>query len=108
MSMYADYLKERENKHVLENDSGFLVYRIFDEYVYIQDIYVVPEKRKTGVAAFWADHVCSIAKESGVKTLVGSVDVTANGATDSLKVLLAYGMSVDSISGNVIYFKKNI
>lgn len=108
MSVYAEYLKEREGKEVVENDNGFLSYRIFNDYVYIVDIYVVPEKRKTGLAKFWADQVCEIAKAKGAKTLVGSVDVRANGATESLKVLLAYGMRVDSIDGQMIYFKKDL
>ena len=72
------------------------------------DIYVRPKKRKSGVAARLADEVCAQAKAKGVKTLVGSVDVTAVSATESLKVLLAYGMRVDSILGNVIYFKKDL
>lgn len=103
-----EYLKERENKNVLEIEDAFCVYQEFPEFIYIQDIYVRPEKRKTGVASFLANKVCEQAREKGMKTLIGSVDVTALGATESLKVLLAYGMSVDSIVGNVIYFKKDI
>ncbi len=103
-----DYLKERENKRVLETSDAFCVYQEYEEFIYIVDIYVRPEKRKSGIASELADQVCEIAKKKGFKFIVGSVDVSALGATESLKVLLAYGMRVDSILNNVIYFKKDI
>jgi Acetyltransferase (GNAT) family len=106
--MYAEYLKEREGKNVLENEHGFVVFKYFDEFTYIIDIYVKPEMRKSHVASVLANEVCAISKALGKKQILGSVDVRANGATDSLKVLLAYGMHVDSIDGQVIYFKKDI
>lgn len=103
-----EYLKERENKQVLETEDAFCVYQDHENFTYIVDIYVRPEKRKLGLAATIADQVCDLAKDKGFKFVVGSVDVSALGATESLKVLLAYGMRVDSVVGNVIYFKKDI
>lgn len=107
MSLYADYKKEREGKEVLETEDGFAVFSVLKDFIYIEDIYVVPEKRKTGVAASLADQICSKFKEQGFSKLVGSVDVTAKGSTDSFKVLLAYGMKADSVAGNVVYFTKD-
>lgn len=108
MSMYAEYLKEREDKNVLENEHGFIVFKYFDEFTYIIDIYVRPEARKSHVASDLANEVCTISRALSKKYIVGSVDVRAAGATDSLKVLLAYGMRVDSVDGQVIYFKKDL
>jgi hypothetical protein len=106
--MYAEYLKEREDKNVLENEHGFVVFKYFDEFTYIIDIFVKPEMRKTHVARDLANEVCAISRAMGKKQILGSVDVRANGATESLKVLLAYGMRVDSVDGQVIYFKKDL
>jgi hypothetical protein len=111
MSLYADYLKEREGKEIFECEDGFVTYSIYKgdvSFVYIEDIYVVPHKRKMGLAGEWADQICEKAlKEYGCAYLLGSVDVTARGATDSVKVLLSYGMKVQSTNGNMIYFKKD-
>ncbi len=113
MSLYGDYLKSREGKEIIEDENGFAVYSFGNlgtegSYVYLSDIYVVPEKRKLGLATSYADEVARIAYTEGVSKMIGSVDATTNGATDSLKILLAYGMRLSFIDGNVIYFEKEI
>lgn len=107
-SLYAKYIKEREQLEIVENEFGFATYKIFGEEVYIQDIYVVPEMRKTGMAKTIADQICFYAKEKGAKKVFGSVDPNANGATESIKILIAYGMTVHSVNGPLIYFSKDI
>lgn len=108
MSLYREYIKEREKKEIIESNDAFITFKILNEICYIVDIYVRPDKRKSGVAKELADRVCVVAVENGCKHLLGSVDVNADGATDSLKVLLAYGMDLDSISGSLIFFKKGL
>ena len=109
MSLFADYIQERLNKGIIESEDGFATYIIANEEVYIEDIYIVPAKRNTGLAAKMADEIAEIAKAKGCTVLVGSVAPQANGATDSLKVLLGYGMTLHSVQANgLIYFVKGI
>lgn len=108
MSMQAMYAKERENMETIEKDYGFITYKILPEEYRIFDIYVLPEHRKSGLASQMADEVGSIAKQNGCKILTGSVDTRANGATCSVKVLLAYGFKVLRTEGTMIYFVKEI
>lgn len=109
MSLYSDYFKERENKEVLETENGFAIYKIFNNgECYLQDIYVVPDKRQTGLGTEMADKIVEIAKKQGCHTLIGSVCIDANEASKSMKVLLAYNMNVSQIAGNMIFFRKNI
>lgn len=107
-SNFASYKMEREGALVLERAEGFAVYKYVNEGVYIEDIFVAKEFRRSAVAATMADQICEEARTRGVNTLIGSVDVTANGATASLAVLLAYGMSVKAVSGNLILFTKSL
>lgn len=108
MSLWSKYLEERENKHVLETEDGFAVYQFNGDECYLIDIYVVPEKRKTGVAAHLADRVMHLAKVHGSKWLVGSVSPGAKNAHTSLLVLLAYGMKLTKSDKDIIYFSKGI
>jgi GNAT superfamily N-acetyltransferase len=108
MSLYADYKKEREGKHVIESDRGFIVYFKEKDYFYIEDIYVVPEFRRTHAATEMADWVCSMAKEAGIKKIMGSVVPTTNGANISLRTMLAYGMRLHSAQNNIIFFQKDL
>lgn len=112
MSMYADYIKERLGDDAIETEEGFCTYRYLDHggesAVYIIDIYVRPFLRKGSVASDLADRVAAIAKEKGCKVMIGTVVPSAKGSTDSLRVLLGYGMQLDSASQNLIIFKKGI
>lgn len=109
MSLYAKYIREREEKEILEYDEGFATFKIFDNgECYLQDIYVVPDARKTGMAAKMADKVVEIAKERGCNTLVGSVCVDDKNATLNMKIFLAYGMEIYKNSGTIIFLKKDI
>ena len=109
MSMYSDYLKERTSDDILETDQGFATFRYLDDKtVYIVDVYVKPEFRKSGVVSDMADTIVRTAKISGCNKLIGSVVPSTKGSTVSLKVLLGYGMKLKSSQNDFILFEKDI
>jgi ribosomal protein S18 acetylase RimI-like enzyme len=108
MSHYSSYIKERSGLEVLESEYGFVTYKFRHPDCYIQDIYVVPEKRQSGIAAEMADKVADIAKSKGYKILTGSIDYRANGADISEKVLRGYGMKPYVTEGSLTYFFKEL
>lgn len=108
VSLFGDYIKEREGKRIIEEDYGFVVYQIFNDQCYIEDIFIEKQCRRAGLASELADEVVLKAKECGCKTLLGSVVPTANGATESMKALLAYGFKVQSAKENFIWFSMEI
>ncbi len=108
MSNFADYIKERQGKKIVEDENGFATYYFAMPDCYIEDIYVVPEKRKSGVASKYADEITKIAIEKNCLNLIGSVKPSANGSTGSLKVLLAYGFKLHSATEDFIWFKKSL
>lgn len=108
MKMFADYIKERENKECLYSAKGFATFLFEKETCYIENIYVKPEFRKEGEASRLADEIADIAAKKGCKLLMGSVSPLANGSTDSLKVLLAYGFKLVSSTNNFIILSKEI
>lgn len=108
MSLYAEYIREREGKEIVEDEKGFVTYTFVPEGCYVVDIYVKPEFRKQGHAAALTDVVACVAKGKGCSKLIGSVCPQAKGSTDSLKALLAYGFQLDSCAPNLIYLKKEL
>lgn len=109
MSLYGDYIKEHRGDEIIESSIGFASYRFLSSTsVYIIDIYVKPEHRKSHAAAQLADIVCIKAKERGCLEVLGSVVPHANNSEASMKVLLAYGMKPDSIKDNMVIFKKEL
>lgn len=108
-SLYAQYISERIGRGILESEDGFATFEyVSEDTVYIIDLYVVPEKRKNGIAAELADKIVEQAVKDGKKFLLGSVDITAKGAEDSIKVLQAYGMVKYKEAHPGIFFIKQI
>lgn len=105
--MIKQYLKELKGLDVYETEDGFILFKIEDEYLYVRDIYVLPEKRKKGVAAKMADELAAIVKKTHDCTaMLGDVEPSNHNATDSIKVLLAYGMKVlEANDDEIIFFK---
>lgn len=111
MSHFADYIKERENREIIEDDHGFATYAYVGEGLkecYIIDIYVVPDHRNGHFATEMADKIAEKAKKDGCTVLSGTVDPTTNGANDSLWVLLKYGMTLAGVSNGIIWFRKEL
>lgn len=107
-SLFAQYKKEREGAHVVEDENGFATAIPLDDHFYIDEIFVAKGYRKQNFASSYADKLVEIARKLNYNKILGSVDVNANNATTSVKVLLAYGMHLHSVDGNIIYFEKNI
>jgi ribosomal protein S18 acetylase RimI-like enzyme len=107
-SLYAKYVKERENKYCFETAEGFATYLLLKDHCYIVDIYVLPEFRQQNIAAKMADEIANVAKSNGYLKLLGSVDLTAAGCTTSMKVLLSYGFKLLKADGQFIYLEKDI
>jgi len=107
--MWPAYLKERTGKEVLNHLNGFAIYSFPEPGIcYLEDIYVVPEYRRSKVGSAIANQVEVIAKERNCEMLWGSVDVKAKGATESLKAVLSFDMKVFAIEGNMILFTKSL
>lgn len=108
MHQLAAYLKEREGFDSIITEKGFASYIISGEECYIKDIWVHQEYRNQYIASKIADDVSEIAKKAGCKYLTGSVSPAAHMATDSVKVLIAYGFKLHSAVNNGIFFRKGL
>lgn len=109
MSLYANYIRERLGDEILETEQGFVIYRYTDpSTVYLVDLYVLPDFRKSGVAKDLADRVADVARARGCSSMLGSVVPSARASADSIRVLLAYGMVPDSSTNDFILFKKGL
>ncbi len=109
MSLYGDYIAEREDMGIVECEQGFATYKIYENgECYLKDIYVSPAHRQSNIATEMANKIADIARERGCNVLVGSVCTDDKSATRNTKVLLAYGMDIYKTMGNMIFFRKRI
>lgn len=110
LSLYGQYIKEREDFDIIETISGFITYKIEGKTCYLRDVYVIPSLRGKCVASQLTDLVAVQAKENNCTHIYGSVDPKAKGSTDSLRVLLGYGFKLKEVpfTGGLIIFEKEI
>jgi GNAT superfamily N-acetyltransferase len=109
MSLYGQYILEREGRHILETDQGFITYHLFDNgECYIVDVYVVPEARKSGLSMKMKADVETLAKTKGCHTLIGSVCTDTNDSVRNLNILLSDGWRVHKMTGNMLFLNKKI
>lgn len=110
MSIYADYLKEREGIETLESADGFMTYTLTEDALYIVDVYVRPEARRTGAATALEEQAIAKAKEAGRAHLMGSVSFGVAGVDASLKMMIRSGYSFLSFNEEkqIMYFTKGI
>lgn len=108
MSLFGQYISEREGKEIVEDSQGFATYFYVNDGVYIENIFVDKDFRHSGIASKYADQIAKIAKDKGFSKMYGSVRPSANGSTPSLKVLLSYGFSLHSSAVDAIVMVKEI
>ena len=107
--LYFDYIKERLGLETLvKEDKAFIVFKIEGEEIYIQDIYVRPDLRKTGIMQEMEVEVESLAAARGCTYATGTVQITANGSHESLKYCLDRGYKVIDLMQNVIILRKEL
>jgi predicted GNAT family acetyltransferase len=108
MSIYADYIREREGFSTIEVENGFATYRVQGEEIYLRDIYVQPSARKGGLASRMADQVAEAGREAGCSRMVGTCCPSTNGSTESMAAMLAYGFKLHSASNDLIVIVKEL
>lgn len=108
VDMYSEYLKELGAKFLFRNDKGFVLYSFAQDYVYLEEIYILPEFRGKKEFATLSDSVMEIGKQKGCKRMLGSVIPSINNSTRSLSMMISYGAKLISSTNNYILFEKEI
>lgn len=93
-TLYEKYAKERESCDILENEFGFVSYRIFESDCFIQDIYVDSECRKRGKFRELIELLEELALGAECKTITGNIFLNDQGANNTLMAALLVGFKV--------------
>ena len=113
MEMYKKYIEELyDNASIVFNSKGFLEYRILgegeDKELYIKELGILKEFRKTHGARDLADQVSNVARDLGCKYLSASMSPLNENPDVSMKVILSYGFKPLRAEDNVVWFIKEL
>lgn len=111
--LFADYIKETRNEHIVQNDRGFITYSLHPEAkeIMVQDFYVKPEHRRTRTALSLAEEVVKIGRDKGMQFLTAINHVDPNDtskATYIAKLHLHWGMKIFKVIDKQIIMYKEI
>lgn len=107
-SLFASYIYERLGDSIVEHEHGFATYSFVKDACYIKDIFINKANRRGGLGTELADKITSEAKAKGYNKLIGSINISANGSTDSMRALLSYGFRLAWNDQQMIYLTKEI
>lgn len=108
MNKYAKYIKELKNYEMYEDEKGFVTYGPYEEGIYIEEIYVEPEYRKSQVAVFYADLITEIARREKITKLYGSVVPSQKNSQYRIEIFMKYGFRIYRTQEDLIVLIKEI
>ncbi len=111
MELFAQYISERLDQGIVDiPGQGFATFKIERPVVYVADVYVVPELRKTGLASKMVDQIADLGKKQGCSVIKTTVQINTNNSDISETAILAYGFEFDFFLAekNLKVFKKDI
>lgn len=110
MSLYAEYVKEKTGDNIIEDGRSFITYRYLNagKTIFVVDLFVHPDFRKTDIAPCLVREVIKEAKSKGATELLSAVVPSLKEGTKSLKFQLGMGMKLLSSAHDVILLRKDI
>ena len=109
MSLYAEYIKEREGMEIIEiPDMGFASYLIKNQECYMRDVYIIPSLRRTGLGGKMADKIENIAKARGCKIFTTTASIHANNVSNSIQFILSLGFKLVKTESTLLWFVKEL
>lgn len=111
LKMLEFYERERASKIYFWYKHGFISQTwITDRDLYVKDIYVNPDKRKTGYAReMWYQHLNYLISNDLIDTILGGAQLGLTSSENSISVLLSAGFSLSHINRpkNYAYYVLN-
>lgn len=110
MEALESYFYHDRGLSLYRKPGGFVAYKVQGEEFFMEEFYVVPEKRKTRTAYDLFFGAVELAKELGCQFISGFVDTEDKGpieVTELLKLYFKVGFYVTGVrNGNIIIAKR--
>ncbi len=107
-SMYAQYIKEREDVDTYEDERGFFTYQVSNDSFHVVDLFILPKFRNNGVGKEYSDKIEELAKESNCKQTFCSTCTQALNWKQSNKYILSNNYKKIKEVGVMVYYIKEL
>jgi L-amino acid N-acyltransferase YncA len=107
-TLFAKYLSEREGKRIIEDERGFIIYKIQGEECFLAEGFIQVESRGSSAASDLLRNLIATAKAEGCKTVTATIYLSDPGAMRTLAAALKRGFRVYSANHDVLLIAKEI
>lgn len=107
-SLYAQFLQEVHGVNIIEHPWGYATYELGPQYVYLMDVYVVPEERFKGRGPQFITEITALAKAQGATKMYTSVAIGSKDPKRSYEIIVRHGFQASHEDAEHIYLVKEI
>lgn len=107
-SLYAKYIEEREGAKIIENDYGYLTYKLRSPECFLANIFVLPEYREEGIGGVLLSALEKEAKINACHVITANIDLKSKLATGTLIAAVKAGFQVISANNDILLIAKEI
>lgn len=105
-TLYAKLLAERTDGKILEDEFGFITYRVTGTECFLIDMYVAPEARAKGHGRKLINRLDEAARELGCDRITSNIYLSDPGASNTLLAALQVGFKVTAAAGAIQITRK--
>lgn len=108
LTLWADYLKERENIEIIENKYGFIFYQINleNKSCSLIHFFVADDLRNEKIGSKLFDELENKARACGCLSIMAQVSINLPNASDNVLIAVKMGGTIVSANNNIIILEK--
>lgn len=107
-TLYAKYIKERLGQEIIENESGFIIYKLNGNECFIAEMFVDQGIRKSGLGKSLLNELKVLALDNECEYIAAHVHQFDKNAHHTLSAAFKCGFKIHSAQNNVITIILNI
>lgn len=107
-TLFFEYIRDREKKQIIEDENGFLIYKINGDECFLAEAFVSERSRGSSTLSDLLRHLFASAKAEGCKSVCAMIDLADGGAMRTLSAALKRGFKVVVANNNVLLISKEV
>lgn len=107
-SLFGRYSKERAGREILESEDYFVTYSFYPTHLFIEDMYIVPEKRGSGLFEQLVDALEAQAKSMGITKTTCTVCPVSKNADEVIKKIMSLNFKIYRSTEDLIYLSREV
>lgn len=108
MSMWARYRTEFGNSIFVEKDFGFFSYSILPDCIFLEDVWIEPDKRKSGLSKGLYLELENVARQNGKHFILARITLDSKVIPGNIKFALAMDFVPFKAHNNDLWFRRDV